>query len=140
MYVVGKTDWRSGIQGGKAVTSLATWSDEAFAILCLENIWDSWIKRSRKAWRKTKGNDKLAADDDVDPVDELEKYEEVASINNSPQLKFVVEGDEADDKDEDVFLKDESVQHKKRVCLPGMYTKEFKRATRHEGWSNYAEW
>ena len=38
--VVGKHDWKW--QTKKELSQVATISDEAFALLILENIWDEW--------------------------------------------------------------------------------------------------
>ena len=42
-HVVGKNRWRNGIRKGAAINTLATVSDEAFALLLLENSWDRWL-------------------------------------------------------------------------------------------------
>lgn len=40
--VTGKNDWKQ--QTKNLIRDFATVSDEAFALLVLENIWDKWIK------------------------------------------------------------------------------------------------
>jgi len=40
--VIGKNEWKNQIRI-KPITEIATISDEAFALLILENIWDDWI-------------------------------------------------------------------------------------------------
>lgn len=41
--VTGKNDWKQQTKN-KLIRDFATVSDEAFALLVLENIWDKWIK------------------------------------------------------------------------------------------------
>ena len=43
LQVVGKVQWRDGVTKFK-VRDLATATDEAFALLVLENIWDVWTE------------------------------------------------------------------------------------------------
>jgi len=41
--VVGKKQWKMQIQAGKKVNDVTTISDEVFALLVLENIWEDMI-------------------------------------------------------------------------------------------------
>ena len=39
------------MDAGVPVSKACNYTDEAFALVCLENIWANWKARSRKAWR-----------------------------------------------------------------------------------------
>ena len=81
--VVGKVEWRKGVTNLK-VSDLATVTDEAFALLVLDNVWLTWMNMDT-------------------PVEELKH----AGKDGAG----------------------------KRKVRPGLYTHNFRKASRHEGWN-----
>jgi len=83
--VVGKKRWKMQIQAGKKVNEIATVSDEAFALLVLENIWSDMVKvniddyyRPRK--RKKKNNEDVSQES-IDAANLEKNNDESSAVN-----------------------------------------------------------
>jgi hypothetical protein len=60
--VVGNTDWKLN-RGSKKMSEYVTSSDEAYALLELENIWEVWSERDAGEWNKSIANRRKQTDD-----------------------------------------------------------------------------
>lgn len=102
--VVGRMDWRKETRQ-KIVSNVATPTDEAFALLVLENIWDAWKHVDPQEYIMARS--KRRKEDDDDDV------EGASETNNA-----------------DGTMK----KGKRRKEIPGRYTKEHRNAKRFRGW------
>ena len=106
--VIGKNDWKKRRTKEK-ISEIATASDEAFALLVLENIWDEWIKVPIEEWENSKN--KRQEDDEEDDEEEAVGVEKA-----SQDLQ-------------------EGARRKGR-CRAGKYTKGYIAAGKYMGWTN----
>ena len=104
--VVGKNDWKKRRTKEK-ISEIATPSDEAFALLVLENIWDAWMEVPIEEWEKSK-----------------KKREEDEG-----------EAEQTDDVSQDQRMGGRGSK-KGGKCRTGKYTKGYVSAGRYMGWTN----
>jgi hypothetical protein len=104
--VVGRMRWRKETPK-KIISKVATATDEAFALLVLENIWDAWKQVDPQEYVMARS--KRRKDDEEEDDDDVEGE---SATNNDGTTK----------------------KGKRRKEIPGRYTKEHRNAKRFRGW------
>ena len=103
--VVGENDWKKQ-RTKKKISEIATASDEAFALLVLENIWDEWIKV---------------------PIEEWENSRRIKKMMKKTRRQWGWR------KQVKTYRR---VQGGRGRCRPGKYTKGYIAAGKYMGWTN----
>ena len=104
-------DWKKQRTKEK-ISKIAMASDEAFALLILENIWDEWIKVPIEEWENSK---KKRQEDE-----EEDEEEEAVGVEKASQ---------------DLREAGEQGARRKGRCRAGKYTKGYIAAGKYMGWT-----
>ena len=125
--VVGKVEWRKAMQRGASITASCTRTDEAFALLCIENIYDIWLTKplDNYKYRQEQGVLKDNMDEKDNEEDAYYVEKEVGSEETGTGEDDEVGGSRPGD----------GGGKPKRTVWAGKYTKGYREASKHEGWN-----